>query len=142
MIKAAIVGGGGFAAGELIRIVIHHPEVNLAYVMSESQASKKVYETHQDLIGETGIIFTDKFDANVDVVFLCKGHGQSVTFLQENPIPDDVCVIDLSRDFRLDDGNGFTYGLPELNREEIKTCLLYTSPSPRDATLSRMPSSA
>jgi len=120
MIKAAIVGGGGFAAGELIRILIHHPEVSLAYVMSESQAHKNVYETHQDLVGETGIIFTDKFDTNVDVVFLCKGHGQSIKFMKDNPIPKDVCIIDLSRDFRLNDGHRFTYGLPELNRDAIK----------------------
>jgi len=120
MIQAAIVGGGGFTAGELIRILIHHPEINLNYVLSDSQATKNVFETHQDLIGETEIVFTDQFDANVDVLFLCKGHGQSATFLKENPIPENVCVIDLSRDFRLNDGHGFIYGLPELNRESIK----------------------
>lgn len=121
MIKAAIVGGGGFAAGELIRILIHHPEVNLDFVMSESQVGKKVYETHQDLIGDTGLVFTDQFHDNVDVVFLCKGHGKSKLFLEKNPISEDTCIIDLSRDFRLKDGNPYVYGLPELNRDEIKT---------------------
>ncbi len=121
MINAGIVGGGGFAAGELIRILLHHPEVQLNYIMSESQVGKQVYETHQDLVGETDLVFTNEFDSTVDVIFLCKGHGQSATFLQDHPVPDSTTIIDLSRDFRLKDQHSFVYGLPELNRADIKT---------------------
>jgi len=120
MIQAGIIGGGGFAAGELIRILIHHPEVNLSYIMSDSQAGKKVIEVHSDLIGETGLEFSADFDQDVDVIFLCKGHGKSAQFLTDNPIPASTVVIDLSRDFRLGNENGFTYGLPEMNRTNIQ----------------------
>lgn len=122
MIKAGIVGGGGYTAGELIRILLHHPEVTLTSVLSNSQAGKVLSQTHHDLIGETDVRFTDSFDADVDVVFLCRGHGQSQPFLTENKVSDDVTIIDLSRDFRLkDSANGFVYGLPELHREKIKS---------------------
>ena len=120
MIQAAIIGGGGFTAGELIRILLYHPEVNLKYVLSESQVGKVLSDTHQDLIGETRIVFTDQFDPEVDVIFLCKGHGQSVQFLETHSVSDTTTIIDLSRDFRLKDGNPYIYGLPEMNREEIK----------------------
>lgn len=121
MINAGIVGGGGFAAGELIRILLYHPQVKLNYIMSESQAGKKVFETHQDLIGETDLIFTNEFNPDVDVLFLCKGHGQSATFLQAHAVPETTTIIDLSRDFRLNGEHTYVYGLPELNRAEIKT---------------------
>ena len=120
MIKAGIVGGGGYTAGELIRILLHHPEVTLTSVLSNSQAGKVLSQTHHDLIGETDVRFTDRFDSDVDVVFLCRGHGQSQPFLTENKVSDDATIIDLSRDFRLkESANGFVYGLPELQREKI-----------------------
>ncbi len=120
MIQAAIIGGGGFTAGELIRILLHHPGVNLNYVLSESQVGKLLSDTHQDLIGETGITFTDEYSPEVDVTFLCKGHGKSKQFIDKHTIPESTTIIDLSRDFRLKDGNPYIYGLPELNREVIK----------------------
>lgn len=121
MIKAGIIGGGGFAAGELIRLLQYHPNVDLQYVMSNSQAGKMVSETHQDLVGEIALRFTDQFDPQVDVLFLCKGHGQSVGFLQDHKVPESTCIIDLSRDYRIKDNHSFVYGLPELNRADIKT---------------------
>lgn len=120
MISAGIIGGGGFAAGELIRLLLNHPHVTLQYVMSQSQAGKMVSDTHRDLIGDLSLRFTDQFDPQVDVLFLCKGHGQSVSFLNEYKVPDSTCIIDLSRDFRLKDDHPYIYGLPELNRSEIK----------------------
>ncbi len=120
MIQAGIIGGGGFAAGELIRILLHHPEVNLSFIMSDSQAGKNITDVHSDLIGETGLAFSNDFDKDVDVIFLCKGHGKSEQFLKDNPIPISTVVIDLSRDFRLGHEHGFAYGLPEMNRANIQ----------------------
>ena len=129
MIKAGIVGGGGYTAGELIRILLFHPEVELTSVMSNSQAGKVLSETHHDLIGDTDLRFSDSFDPDVDVVFLCRGHGQSQPFLEEHNIGDDKTVIDLSRDFRMEDGShSFTYGLPELQREKIKATKRVANP--------------
>jgi N-acetyl-gamma-glutamyl-phosphate reductase len=119
-IRIGIVGGAGYTGGELIRILINHPFAELSWVLSASQAGKPLYATHTDLIGETTLFFTDQADyAVVDVVFLCSGHGQSLKFLNENNIPVNVKIIDLSTDFR-DEKNGFIYGLPELNLEKIK----------------------
>jgi len=129
MIKAGIVGGGGYTAGELIRILLFHPEVELTSVMSNSQAGKVLSETHLDLIGDTDIRFSDKFDTDVDVVFLCRGHGQSQPFLEEHNIGEDTTVVDLSRDFRMEDGtHNFTYGLPELQRDKIKATKRIANP--------------
>ena len=129
MIKAGIVGGGGYTAGELIRILLFHPEVELTSVMSNSQAGKVLSETHHDLIGDTDLRFSDSFDPDVDVVFLCRGHGQSQPFLEEHNIGDDTTVIDLSSDFRMEDGShSFTYGLPELQREKIKATKRVANP--------------
>jgi N-acetyl-gamma-glutamyl-phosphate reductase len=119
-IRIGIVGGAGFTGGELIRILINHPFAELSWVLSASQTGKPLYATHTDLIGETALFFTDQADyAVVDVVFLCSGHGQSLKYLNENNIPPNVKIIDLSTDFR-DEKNGFVYGLPELNLEKIK----------------------
>lgn len=126
MIQAGIVGGGGYTAGELIRLLLHHPEVELDFVYSRSQGGKPVTSIHQDLVGEAEFSFSDTVNTEVDVIFLCMGHGNSRPFLEENPLPDDVKIVDLSRDFRLkkdaNDGNGrnFVYGLPELNYNDIK----------------------
>lgn len=121
IIKAGIIGGAGYTGGELLRILIHHPQTEIVFVNSQSQAGKAVWETHKDLLGDTDLHFTtDLLFDQVDVIFLCSGHGQSVKFLQENSIPPGLKIIDLSTDFR-DESNGFTYGLPELKREVIQS---------------------
>lgn len=118
MKRAGIIGGGGYTAGELIRILTYHPEVELAFVHSKSQAGHPIYSIHTDLLGEVNLDFTDSVDFSVDVIFLCMGHGQSKAFLETHPIPATLVVIDLSHDYRLD--TSFVYGLPELNREAIR----------------------
>ena len=122
MIKAGIIGGAGYTAGELLRILLYHPEVEIVFVQSSSNAGNSVSDVHVDLLGETDLIFTDElpFD-KADVIFLCMGHGKSAEFFEKTNLPANLKVIDLSHDFRLKrEGNEFIYGLPELNREEIK----------------------
>jgi N-acetyl-gamma-glutamyl-phosphate reductase len=120
-IKVGIIGAAGYTGGELLRILINHSYAELVFVNSQSQAGKRVYSTHTDLLGDTELLFTDKLPfESVDVIFLCSGHGQSLKFLAENNIPPSVKIIDLSTDYR-DESNGFIYGLPELNRERIKS---------------------
>ncbi|MDR5590653.1 N-acetyl-gamma-glutamyl-phosphate reductase [Christiangramia sp. SM2212] len=129
MIEAGIIGGAGYTAGELIRILLNHPEVNLNFVFSTSQPGKQVYSIHQDLIGETDIKFTDKINAEVEVVFLCLGHGNSKKFLAENQFSDKTKIVDLSTDFRMNSENqDFVYGLPELNKEKIKAADFIANP--------------
>ncbi len=119
-IKVGIIGGAGYTAGELTRILLHHPSAELTYSQSESNASNLISSVHQDLIGETDMPFSAGFEQEVDVVFLCKGHGQSRTFLTENNLPGNPKIIDLSHDYRLSDtSDGFVYGLPELNHDAI-----------------------
>jgi N-acetyl-gamma-glutamyl-phosphate reductase len=123
-IKAGIIGGAGYTGGETIRLLLNHPNVQLVFVHSRSNAGNPLYSAHPDLIGETDLKFTDKFQEDVDVIFLCLGHGESKKFLQENEIKKSIKVVDLSHDFRLGDsvdGREFVYGLPELNREKIKS---------------------
>ena len=122
MIKAGIIGGAGYTAGELLRILLYHPDVQIAFVQSSSNAGNPVSDVHVDLLGETDLQFTDDLPLNnADVIFLCMGHGKSVDFLEKNSLPNSLKVIDLSHDFRLKrEGNEFVYGLPELNREQIK----------------------
>lgn len=125
MIKVGIIGGAGYTAGELIRILINHPEATIKYVQSTSQAGKKVYTAHHDLIGSYDDSFVSEVDMDVDVLFLCMGHGKSIEFFQNNQVPQEVKVIDLGNDFRLNanvddvEGRTFVYGLPELQREKI-----------------------
>lgn len=122
-IKAGIIGGAGYTGGETIRLLLNHPDADLAFVHSRSNAGNPLYAAHPDLIGETSLTFTDQLDHGVDVVFLCLGHGESKKFLQDNPFPDSVRVIDLSQDFRLGESVGnrhFVYGLPEINKAEIR----------------------
>lgn len=122
MIKVGILGGAGYTAGELIRILINHPEAEIVFVNSESNAGNLLTDVHGGLYGETDMRFTDSmpFDS-VDVVFFCFGHGKSEQFLKEHTIPEDVRIIDLAQDFRIAaPGNDYVYGLPEINREEIK----------------------
>jgi N-acetyl-gamma-glutamyl-phosphate reductase len=120
-IKVGIIGAAGYTGGELLRILINHPSAEIVFANSQSQAGKPAHDTHTDLLGDTDLVFTSElpFD-QVDVLFLCSGHGQSKKFLEENAVPGSVKIIDLSTDFR-DESEGFVYGLPELNRERIKS---------------------
>jgi len=122
MIKVGIVGGAGYTAGELLRILINHPEVDITCIQSTSNAGNPVSSVHTDLLGDTELSFVAELDTNiVDVIFLCMGHGISKEYLTEKNIPENIKIIDLSHDFRLKaEGNDFIYGLPELNRDEIK----------------------
>jgi N-acetyl-gamma-glutamyl-phosphate reductase len=132
-INVGIVGGAGYTGGELIRLLIHHPDVAVSFIHSRSNAGNKVSAVHQDLLGETDLQFTGDLSNDIDVLFLCVGHGEAKKFLAENSIDEKVKVIDLSQDFRLL-GNAkignrtFTYGLPELNREQIKTATNIANP--------------
>jgi N-acetyl-gamma-glutamyl-phosphate reductase len=126
-IKVAIEGAAGYTAGELLRILLNHPFVEVKYVHSNSNAGKPVYAVHTDLLGETDLVFNEIDFEYTDVVFLCKGHGQSVKFMEQNSLPERIKVIDLSTDFR-DESNDFVYGLPELQREKIKTARLIANP--------------
>ncbi|MEL7147088.1 MAG: Asd/ArgC dimerization domain-containing protein, partial [Bacteroidota bacterium] len=117
MISVGIIGGAGYTAGELIRLLQYHPHVQLQFIHSQSQAGKAVSAIHQDLMGECYLYFTQEIEPT-DVLFLCSGHGKSKSWLEAHNIPQEALVIDLSSDFRLDDQ--FAYGLPELNREKIQ----------------------
>jgi len=126
MIKAGIIGGAGYTGGELIRLLIHHPGVSVSFIHSRSNAGKPVHTVHQDLLGDTDLKFSGDLNNDIDVLFLCLGHGESKKFLTENKIADKVKVIDLANDFRLSQSSklaarSFVYGLPELNRDKIKT---------------------
>lgn len=123
MIKAGIIGGAGYTAGELIRLLVNHPDVELSWVNSSSNAGNRIDSVHQGLIGDTDLKFTDGLPfEGTDVLFLCTPHGFSRPFLEEHKaeLPDEMRIIDLSQDFRLADGtHDFVYGLPELNRRNI-----------------------
>lgn len=120
MIKAGITGGAGYTAGELIRILLNHPEVELCGVASESNAGNLLSDVHQGLIGVTDLTFTDALDfSDLDVVFMCSGHGKSSAFWEEHERPAALRVIDLAQDFR-DESAGYVYGLPEVNRDRIR----------------------
>lgn len=123
MIKAGIIGAAGYTGGEVIRILLQHPEVEIVFAQSKSQAGKSLSSVHQDLLGDTELIFTNHH-SDADILFICSGHGDSRKFLEENAIPLACKIIDLSHDFRLKEksalpGRQFVYGLPELNREKI-----------------------
>ncbi len=129
-IKIGIIGGAGYTGGELIRLLLHHPGVEITFIHSRSNAGNFIYTVHQDLMGDTELKFTDNLslleDDGIDVLFLCLGHGESKKFLVESKIADNIKVIDLANDFRLEaqssTGNRqFVYGLPELNRDKIKS---------------------
>ena len=133
MIKAGIIGGAGYTAGELIRLLINHKEVNIEFVYSTSNAGNKIYKIHQDLIGSTNMAFTNTIIDDIDVLFLCLGHGNSKAFLEQHKISETTSIIDLSNDFRLkSDSNfgtkDFVYGLPELQKENIKNAKFIANP--------------
>jgi N-acetyl-gamma-glutamyl-phosphate reductase len=118
-IRIGIIGGAGYTAGELLRILIHHPLAEIVFVHSKSNSGKKIYEVHDDLFGDTDLVFSNHFHNQVDVVFLCMAHGESKEMVKQ--FDNSIKIIDLSQDFRLlSDGNPFVYGLPELNKEAIK----------------------
>ena len=122
-IKAGVIGGAGYTGGETIRLLLNHPDVDLSFVHSRSNAGNPISSAHPDLLGDTTLVFTDTIQDEVDVVFLCLGHGESVKFLGENEINRNTRVIDLSQDFRLGETVGnrsFVYGLPELNKARIE----------------------
>jgi N-acetyl-gamma-glutamyl-phosphate reductase len=146
-IKAGIIGGAGYTGGELLRILVNHPQVDIAFVHSNSNAGNYIYEVHTDLFGDTELKFTVELSHNIDVLFLCVGHGDARKFLAANPFPANVKIIDLSQDFRLKDKSSisyqttdnseqntnhaprsFTYGLPELNRDAIKQATNIANP--------------
>lgn len=128
MIRAGIIGGAGYTAGELIRLLLNHPETDIAWVHSTSNAGNPVSDVHGGLFGDTDMVFSDSYDLeNVDVVFLCSGHGKSTEFWQQNALPDGLQVIDLAQDFR-DESAGYVYGLPECNRDRISGSRLVANP--------------
>jgi len=130
IIKVGVVGSGGYTAGELIRILLNHPNVEICSLQSNSQAGKAVYEVHRDLLGSTTLKMTAQLDENIDVVFLCSGHSKSKAAVEQyNFIAKGIKVIDLSTDFRKEaDSTPFVYGLPELQRSTIKGAVAIANP--------------
>ena len=129
MVRVGILGAAGYTGGELIRLLINHPEAEIVFANSESNAGNKVYDVHEGLIGDTELEFTSEmpFD-KVDVVFFCFGHGKSEAFLKEHTIPANVKIIDLAQDFRIKGDHDYVYGLPETHREEIAKCQHLANP--------------
>jgi N-acetyl-gamma-glutamyl-phosphate reductase len=133
MIKAGIIGGAGYTAGELIRLLLNHEQVIIDFVFSTSNAGNKIHKVHQDLIGTTELEFTSNINADVEVLFLCLGHGNSKAFLKEHTFSGATKIIDLSNDFRLEadelfNKKSFVYGLPELKKDAIKKANYIANP--------------
>ena len=128
--RIGILGGAGYTGGELIRLLINHPQAEIVFVNSESNAGNHVADVHEGLYGDTDLRFTDAMPfSEVDVLFFCFGHGKSRLFMQEHDIPAGVRIIDLAQDFRLAaEGNDFVYGLPEINRERIASARHVANP--------------
>lgn len=129
MIRVGIVGGAGYVGGELIRLLLRHPAIQISFVQSNSQAGQPLWAVHPDLAGETQLLFAAAATTEIDLLFLCTGHGRARSFLAEYPAPPELKIIDLSRDYRLADmAEDFVYGLPELNRTAIKTARRIANP--------------
>ncbi|MFC3561850.1 N-acetyl-gamma-glutamyl-phosphate reductase [Pedobacter jamesrossensis] len=132
-IKAGIIGGAGYTGGEMLRILVNHPNVEIAFVNSTSNGGNLISDVHTDLIGDTDLKFTSDIPQDIDVLFLCVGHGDAKKFLDANPINENIKIIDLSQDFRLAQNSqletrDFVYGLPELNRDKIKAAKNIANP--------------
>ncbi len=128
MKKIGIIGGAGYTAGELLRLLINHPEAEIVFVHSSSNAGHPVCEIHEGLTGDTDLVFADSYDLSaVDVLFLCQGHGFSRKFWEENRMPEGLKVVDLAQDYR-DESDGYIYGLPEAKREAIRGASLVANP--------------
>ena len=132
-IRVGIIGGAGYTGGELLRLLINHPNVDIVFVNSRSNAGKPVHTVHQDLLGETDLQFSAELNNNIDLLFLCLGHGESKKFLAANELPAAIRIIDLANDFRLSadatvGDRKFIYGLPELNRQAITTARNIANP--------------
>lgn len=132
-IKAGIIGGAGYTGGEMLRILVNHPNVEIAFVNSTSNAGNLISDVHTDLIGDTDLRFVSDINQDIDVLFLCVGHGDAKKLLAANPINGNVKIIDLSQDFRLHEkckfeNRSFVYGLPELNRDKIKSAKNIANP--------------
>ncbi len=133
MVKAGIIGGAGYTGGELIRLLINHPHAEIVFIQSKSNAGNLVSKVHQDLIGEMDLKFSTSLNNDIDVLFLCLGHGDSKKFLTENNIPSNIKVIDFANDFRLAQSSqyktrNFVYGLPELNKQQIQSAQNIANP--------------
>ncbi len=129
-INVGILGAAGYTGGELLRLLVNHPEVNIVFANSESNAGNKVYDVHEGLLGDTEMEFTSEmpFD-KVDVVFFCFGHGKSEAFLKEHAIPANVKIIDMAQDFRIAaPTHDYVYGLPEIHKEQIANCMHLANP--------------
>jgi N-acetyl-gamma-glutamyl-phosphate reductase len=127
-IRVGIIGGAGYTGGELIRILLNHPQTELVFVQSKSHAGQLLSAVHQDLAGDTDIQFSENHSPDIDLLYLCVGHGEARKYLEGNPTDPAIRIIDLSQDFRIvlnnpvsASGQPFIYGLPELNRDTIRT---------------------
>ena len=128
MVKVGIIGGAGYTAGELCRLLINHPQVEICFVHSSSNAGNLLCEVHGGLWGECDLRFSAEYDlSSIDVLFLCSAHGHSRKFWEENTLPPHLKVIDLAQDFR-DESEGYVYGLPELRRDRIKGATKVANP--------------
>ncbi len=128
MIKAGIIGGAGYTAGELLRILLHHPKVELVSVVSNSHSGEYLHKAHPDLEGESELKFHSKLSSEVDVVFVCSGHGRAKAVVESDAIPKQARIIDLSSDYRMKGNHDFVYGLPELNKPDIKAADYVANP--------------
>ena len=129
MVRVGILGAAGYTGGELIRLLINHPQAEIVFANSESKARNLICDVHEGLMGETDMRFTAEMPfGEVDVVFFCFGHGKSRAFLQEHTIPSHVRIIDLAQDFRIAGEHDYVYGLPETHRQEISTCMHLANP--------------
>ena len=133
MKTVGIIGGSGYTGGELLRLVVHHPSLKLDFVYSSTRPGTFIDETHQDLLGQFELEFTDQINTEVDILFLCLGHGNSSKFLKNHTFSNSTIIIDLSNDFRLKKDSKinereFVYGLPEINRTAIKKAISIANP--------------
>lgn len=130
-IQAGIIGGAGYTGGEMLRLLLRHPQVQLGFIHSRSHAGQPVHAVHKDLLGDTDLHFSADVRQDIDVLFLCLGHGESRVFLEQHPLDSSIKVIDLSQDFRLGEslnGQPFVYGLPEFQREAIREATRVANP--------------